>query len=64
MADIKYTDIFDQGYNMGVKHVIEYVTNRLYYIPDTWRDGEAHTVLNIVENALKDCKGFLTDTED
>ena len=46
MDDIKYTAIFDEGYNMGVKHVIEYVKNRLYYIPDSWK--EARLILYLI----------------
>ena len=56
-------DNFDRGYNMGVRHVIEQIESVLYYIPEEWKKKEARTIVNIVQNRIRDCKRLYI-TED
>lgn len=47
--------IFDEAYKMGVKHMIERLQSRLYYVPDAWRkSGEGRIIYDTVMNTMID----------
>ena len=57
-------DNFDKGYNMGVKHVIDYIESALFYIPEAWKTQERDNVVyNTIKRRLEDCKRFMINKE-
>ena len=52
-----FSDLFEDGYQMGVNHVINKVRDKLYYIPDVWKEkGDTAALYSIIDKCLDDCK--------
>lgn len=47
------TDMFEEGYRMGAAHVIEFMNNRLFYIPEAWKEGEGKIMYELLTSYLK-----------
>lgn len=47
------SNIFEEGYRMGAAHVIEFMNNRLYYIPEAWKNGEGKVMYDLLSSYLE-----------
>ena len=52
-------------FESGVDFVISRLRNKLYYIPEAWKEGNTLALYNIINNQLNDIEiMFLKDEED
>lgn len=53
---MKVSDMFEEGYIMGARHVIEFFENRLYYMPEAWKIGDGKAIVDILQHSLDSAK--------
>lgn len=62
---MRVSDMFEEGYVMGARHVIEFFENRLYRIPDSWKIGYGKAIFVVLELSLESAKSeYLGGSKD
>lgn len=47
---------FNEGVEYGARGVIDLLETRLYYMPETWRQGDGAYIIDIIEKTLETAK--------